>query len=261
MKQESTTVLEHQNFQGEYRILRLAAPQIGPLVKPGQFLHLLIPHYDRSVLRRPFSIYKADADGVAILYKPVGRGTETMRILKKGDTIDIIGPLGNGYPALGAGRMPVLVAGGYGNAALYLMAKQLPVKGVAFFGGRTAQDILCVDEFKALGWEVRSTTEDGSLGTRGLVTADFDPWMQAQGDVSPLELFVCGPNGMLKAMGERAIEHGFTAWLSLDKNMACGVGACLTCVIKRKNVGGGWEWARCCKDGPVFESREILWDE
>ncbi len=260
MKQEKTTVVEHHNFQGDYQILRLAAPTVGPLVKPGQFLHLQIPQMGDRILRRPFSIYKADAEGMSILYKPVGRGTESMRPLQVGDTVDIIGPLGNGYPELAEGKIPVLVAGGYGNAALYLKAKELPVKGVAFFGGRTAEDILCVDEFKALGWDVRPTTNDGSLGTEGLVTDAFDPWMQKQ-DVQSLELFVCGPNPMLKAMGDRAIEHNFTAWLSMDKNMACGVGACLTCVIKRNTDDGGWKWARCCKDGPVFESREIIWEE
>lgn len=258
MKQEKAIVLEHDNFQGEYRILRLAAPSIGPFVKPGQFLHLQIPHLGDRILRRPFSIYKASDEGVAILYKPVGRGTESMIPLQVGDTVDIIGPLGNGYPQMKEGSLPVLVAGGYGNAALYLKAKELPVKGVAFFGGRTAEDILCVGEFKELGWDVRPTTNDGSLGTEGLVTDAFDPWMKEQ-DISSLELFVCGPGPMLRAMGERAIEHDFTAWLSLDENMVCGVGACLTCVIKRKTEDG-WEWARCCKDGPVFESREILWE-
>ncbi len=265
MKQEKTTVVEHHNFQGDYRILRMAAPEIGPLVKPGQFLHLLIPHLGDRILRRPFSIYKADTGGVSILYKPVGRGTESMIPLRPGDAVDIIGPLGNGFPALGNNKLPVLVAGGYGNAALYLKAKESPVKGVAFFGGRTAEDILCIEEFQVLGWDVRPATDDGSLGTKGLVTAAFDPWMQelgagsgAQG-VEKLELFVCGPNPMLKAMGDRAIKHGFTAWLSMDKNMACGVGACLTCVIKRRTTNG-WEWARCCKDGPVFESREIIWE-
>ncbi len=259
MKQQKATVLEHDNFQGEYRILRLAAPDVGPYVKPGQFLHLQIPHLGDRILRRPFSIYKATDEGVAILYKPVGRGTESMIPLQVNDTVDIIGPLGNGYPEMSEGKLPVLVAGGYGNAALFLKAKELPVKGVAFFGGRTAEDILCVEEFKELGWDVRPTTNDGSLGAEGLVTDAFDPWMKEQ-DVKKLELYVCGPGPMLKAMGNRAIEHDFTAWLSLDENMVCGVGACLTCVIKRKTEDG-WEWARCCKDGPVFESREVLWDE
>jgi dihydroorotate dehydrogenase electron transfer subunit len=260
MKQEKATVIKHTNFQGEYRILQLSAPAVGPQVKPGQFLELMVPRLGDRILRRPFSIYQADAQGVSILYKTVGRGTNAMRSLEPGDGVDIIGPLGNGFPTLGSGKVPVLVAGGYGNAALYLKAKESPIKGIAFFGGRSAQDILCVEEFKALGWEVRPTTDDGSLGTKGLVTAAFDPWMAEQKNIQALELFVCGPNPMLKAMGDRAMEHGFRAWLSMDKNMACGVGACLTCVIKRKTESG-WEWARCCKDGPIFESREIIWEE
>lgn len=258
MKQELATVIEHHNFQGEYRILRLKAPVVGPLVQAGQFLHLEIPRLGERILRRPFSIYQADAGGVAVLYKAVGRGTEAMAAIQVGDEVNMIGPLGNGYPEPDPNKLPVLVAGGYGNAALYILAQRMEKKGIAFFGGRSAIDILLVKEFEALGWDVRPTTDDGSLGTQGLVTAAFDPWAAEQ-DVENLELFVCGPNPMLKAMGDRAIENNFTAWLSLDKNMACGVGACLTCVIKRKTADG-WEWARCCKDGPIFESREIIWE-
>ena len=260
MKQEKSIVIEHRNFQGDYRILRLAAPSIGPLVAPGQFLELQVPRLGDRILRRPFSIYKADAEGVEILYKTVGRGTEAMRLLQTGDTVDLLGPLGNGFPENASEKYPVLVAGGYGNAALYLKAKNSPIQGTAFFGGRSAEDILCVEEFEQLGWKVVVATNDGSLGTKGLVTAAFDPWLAQQEDPEKVELFVCGPNPMLKAMGERAIAEGCTAWLSMDRNMACGVGACLTCVIKRKTEEG-WAWARCCKDGPVFESREILWDE
>jgi len=285
MKQEKTPILEHRIFQGEYRLLKLSAPAIGPLVKPGQFVHLRIPNLNQAVLRRPFSVYQADAEGISILYKPVGLGTDAMRSLASGDEVDLIGPLGTGFPLVGKGNIPVLIAGGYGNAALYLQAAALPVKGVAFFGGRTAEDILCVDEFKALGWDVRVTTDDGSLGTQGLVTDAFDPWLEDQeargreqgaggieqplgfqglvklkgGGSASLELFACGPNAMLKAIGDRATAKGITAWLSMDRNMACGVGACLTCVIKRKTKTG-WEWARCCKDGPVFNAEEILWE-
>jgi len=277
MNQEKTTVVQHELFQGDYRLLRVAAPVIGPQIQPGQFVHLRVPRLENAVLRRPFSVFKADADGLSILYATVGMGTEVLTSVKPGEEIDLIGPLGTGFPTLGTllhrdaqnfpslGKdaiLPVLVAGGYGNAALYLQAKNLPVKGIAFFGGRTAQDILCVDEFEALGWDVRVTTDDGSLGTKGLVTAALDPWLEKQmgGSSASLELFSCGPNPMLKAVGDRALDKGFTAWLSMDRNMACGVGACLTCVIKRKTETG-WEWARCCKDGPVFEASEILWED
>ena len=302
MNQEKTTVVQHESYQGDYRLLRLAAPVIGPQVQPGQFVHLRIPRFEQAVLRRPFSVFKADEEGLSVLYATVGAGTASLNSVQPGEQIDIIGPLGNGFPSLGTrlhrgaqnvssfGKdaiLPVLVAGGYGNAALYLQAKKLPVKGIAFFGGRTAKDILCVDEFKALGWDVRVATDDGSLGTKGLVTAAFDPWLEEQGvgnrdresevggqpesddfqglekmggGSAAVEVFACGPNPMLRAIGDRALEKGFTAWLSMDRNMACGVGACLTCVIKRKTETG-WEWARCCKDGPVFNAEEILWED
>jgi dihydroorotate dehydrogenase electron transfer subunit len=262
MNQENSTIIEHCAFQGTYRLLKLAAPLIGPQVQPGQFVHLRIPRLEHAVLRRPFSVYKADADGISILYKPVGRGTEAMRDVPPGEPVNLIGPLGTGFPTLGKNRtLPVLVAGGYGNAALYLQAAGLPVKGVAFFGGRTAEDILCVEEFEKLGWDVRITTNDGSLGQQGLITDALDPWLAENNSrFRSMELFACGPNAMLKVVGDRALEEGITAWLSMDRNMACGVGACLTCVIKRKTETG-WEWARCCKDGPVFEASEILWEE
>ncbi len=270
MTQEKTTVLEHRIFQGEYRLLKLSAPDIGPLVQPGQFVHLRVPRLKDAVLRRPFSVFKADAKGLSILYKAIGKGTEAMRSVEPGEEVCLLGPLGVGFPPLRSSSFagqansgevtPVLVAGGYGNAALYLQAAKLPVKGIAFFGGRTAEDILCVDEFEALGWDVRVTTDDGSLGIKGLVTDALDPWLADQENPQTLELFACGPNAMLKAVGDRATEKGLTAWLSMDRNMACGVGACLTCVIKRKTENG-WEWARCCKDGPVFNAEEILWEE
>lgn len=291
MIQEKTTVVQHEIFQGPYRLLRVAAPQIGPRVQPGQFIHLKVPRLENAVLRRPFSVFKADDAGLSILYATVGMGTEALHSVQPGERVDLLGPLGAGFPPLRSASVagqsprdeviPVLVAGGYGNAALYLQAKTLPVKGVAFFGGRTAEDILCIDEFEALGWDVRVATEDGSLGTKGRVTAALDPWLEEpeaesggprledrgqRSEISQtkrfqtLEFFACGPNAMLKAVGDRAVDRGLTAWLSMDRNMACGVGACLTCVIKRKTETG-WEWARCCKDGPVFNASEILWDE
>jgi len=258
MKQENSFVIEHRLFQGDYRLLKLAAPAIGPLVQPGQFVHLRIPRLEGAVLRRPFSVFKADEDGISILYKTVGKGTAALTTVAKGEPVNLIGPLGTGFPSVGEGKTPVLVAGGYGNAALYLQAARLPVKGIAFFGGRSAGDILCVEEFEALGWDVRVATDDGSPGQKGFVTAALDVWMAEQKDLQSIEIFACGPNAMLKAVGDRALAKGIPAWLSMDRNMACGVGACLTCVIKRKTAEG-WEWARCCKDGPVFNANEILW--
>jgi dihydroorotate dehydrogenase electron transfer subunit len=262
MYQEQAEVVEHQEIQGGYNLLILRAPSIAPAVMPGQFVHVLIPHLGEAILRRPFSVFRADGDQLALLYKAVGRGTRTLAYLRHGETLSLVGPLGRGYPGLGEGRYPVLVAGGYGMAALYLCARNLPVKGRAFFGGRTAADILCVKEFEALGWTVEVTTDDGSLGRRGKVTDALDAWSAAEGAEMPPEFFVCGPSGMLKAVAARALANRWPAWVSVDNNMGCGVGACLTCVLKVRNEEEGtWEWARACREGPVFDAREIEWED
>ena len=120
MIQEEAIILKHENFQGDYRILHMNAPKIGPLVTPGQFIHLKVPKLNDRILRRPFSVYKADNNTVTLLYKPVGRGTETMITLNKNDAVDIIGPLGNGYPEAQPNTLPVLVAGGYGLSLIHI---------------------------------------------------------------------------------------------------------------------------------------------
>lgn len=261
MRLEEARVLEHREIQGGYRLLVLSAPGIAPEVQPGQFVHLRVPHLDSAVLRRPFSVYDVNADRLSVIYKDVGRGTAVMTQMKPGESASLIGPLGRGFPAVGEGRFPVLVAGGYGMAALYLVARKLPARGMAFFGARSAKDILCRDEFETLGWDVKVATEDGSLGVRGLVTDALDPWLEKDRGSRVPEFFACGPNAMLRAVGDRAIAGGWTAWLSMDRNMGCGVGACLTCVQKIKTPDGGWTWERVCREGPVFECRQIVWED
>ncbi len=261
MQLETATILEHRDYGAGYRLLRLAAPQIAPQVQPGQFVHLRVPRLEGCVLRRPFSVYKA-ADGVLeVLYKAIGRGTAVLGAALAGEKISALGPLGHGFPLdLPAGRVPVLVAGGYGMAALYLLAKRLPLTGVVFVGGRSAPDILCVEEFEKLGWKVRIATEDGSRGVCGLVTGPLEAWLaEGRGQGMP-EFFACGPNGLLEVVGQRALAGDWRAWLSVDRHMCCGVGACLTCVVKLKDSDGAWVWARSCKEGPVFECRQIHWD-
>ncbi len=260
---ETAQTVSHEVYRGDYRRLVMSAPRIAPLVRPGQFIHIRLPAPADAILRRPFSVFRADEGRVEIIYKAVGRGTSAMRRLEPGDDLSILGPLGNGFPAAAAGATPVLVAGGYGMAALYLQARALPRKGVAFFGGRTAEDILCVDDFEALGWRVIVATEDGSRGVRGRVTVPLDAWLREEGASAVPVFFVCGPNAMLRAIGDRATAAGHRAWLSMDRHMACGVGACLTCVQKIAAPGTpeGWIWTRVCREGPVFESRDIVWEK
>ncbi len=258
---EDAEVLRQEPWQGGYHLLVLRAPFIAPRVQPGQFVHTRLTAPADAILRRPFSVFKADGDTLQILYKPVGRGTSAMCALRPGDSLSLIGPLGRGFPLPRPDAVPVIVAGGYGMAALYLLAKTCPRPGLAFFGGATVEDILCVSDFEVLGWEVRVATEDGSRGVHGLVTAPLDAFLANPSRPSTIELFACGPNGMLRAIAERAHHYSLPAWVSMDRNMGCGLGACLTCVQKVRGPNGHAVWARVCKEGPVFDAQTILWED
>lgn len=259
MIQEKGKVLEVSRICNDYRLIRISCPRIVAEARPGQFVHILVPRLDGSVLRRPFSIYSAESGILSIIFKVVGRGTHAMGYLSARDELSVIGPLGNGFPAPEKGKLPVLVAGGYGVAPLVFFAKHAGVSGIVFAGGRTADDLLCGNDFEGLGWDVVFTTDDGSTGIKGLVVDAVRQRLSGKrSDVVP-EFFACGPDGMLKALSALAIDHGWTAWLSLDKHMGCGVGACLACVHKINAPDGSTSWKRVCKDGPVFEAREIVW--
>ncbi len=143
-------------------------------------------------------------------------------------------------------------------AALYLLAQRSPQKGIVFVGGRRQIDILCEPEFRALGWDVRVATEDGSRGSRGFVTEPLVSELDRASNGR--KLFACGPTPMLKAVARLASQYGVPAELSMDEHMCCGVGVCLTCVIPVKTAQG-WEYQRTCTEGPVFEHRQIAWEE
>ncbi len=261
MRIEIGTVVGHDPMGPDYRVLTLKLPGVAPVAKPGQFVHLRIAQLHDAVLRRPFSIYRVDGNHLSILYKTVGRGTAAMQNLRLNDPVSVVGPLGNGFPTDVANAFtPVLVAGGYGVAPLYFLARQMTCRGILFVGGAKAVDILLADDFRALGWEVQVATDDGSLGVKGLVTVALDAWLQLNAKQSPPEFFACGPNGMLKAVGDRAIRGNWKAWLSLDRHMGCGVGACLACVQKVR-LNGQETLARVCKDGPIFEARDVIWED
>jgi len=259
MNVEDAHVLKQVSVAEEYRVLTLDVPAIASKVRPGQFVHVLIPNLETSVLRRPFSVYRADDRVLSLLYKTVGTGTSVLSAVRDGARVSVIGPLGNGFPEPVGESLPILVAGGYGVAPLSLLASRCSRAGVIFIGGASAKDILCAEDFRALDWDVRISTEDGGMGTRGRVTAILDTWLESRKDSETPEFFACGPDGLLKAIGDRAIAGHANAWLSLDKHMGCGVGACLACVQKIRDAKGTVAWKRVCKDGPVFESREIVW--
>lgn len=255
----NSRVLRQNPLTAGYWALELDAGPIVAQARPGQFVHVRVPRLEQAALRRPFSIFGADGDVLKLLYKTVGRGTSEMSLLRPGDPLQVIGPLGNGFPLEPQG-IPILVAGGYGVAPLSFLADRLGRTGVLLVGGRSADDVLAVEAFEQRGWQVRVATQDGSRGEKGLVTVLLDQELARQKAAGGrVEVYACGPDGMLRAVGERAIALGCRGWLSLDKRMVCGIGACLACVqnLRRKD---GTDWiGRVCHDGPIFEAREIVW--
>ena len=260
MHVEDTTILVNEPFQDDYRRLVLESPRIAEGVQPGQFVHLRIPRLENCVLRRPFSVFEAASGRIGILYKAVGRGTRALTSVPAGEKASLLGPLGRGFPVATEGTTPVFVAGGYGVAPLSFLASRMSARGHLFVGGRTSADILTVSRFEELGWEVSVATEDGSMGARGLVTVALDAWLGGPGTGVTPEFFACGPDGLLHAVGDRAIAHDCRGWLSLDKHMGCGAGACLACVQKVNTPDGSVKQVRVCKEGPVFEARELVWE-
>lgn len=259
--QETATILSNHLVRGLYYRMDLKAPQIAASVRPGQFVHLRVPGIVHRVLRRPFSVCDVDlsAGSVTLVYKVVGEGTAHMSGLDPGLLASLLGPLGVGYTLPACGSTPVIVAGGYGCAATYLLAKRSRVPCTCLLGGRTQDDLLLADEFGGLGAAVKLATDDGSCGHHGFVT---DLLEEALGTLDPgAAVYACGPNAMLRRTCEIVAAKGLDAEISLDHAMCCGVGACFACVVKVKGDSEeGWRYMRTCTDGPVFKASRAVWD-
>ena len=257
MTDEKCKVIEHRELGSGYRFISFEAPKIAEDATPGQFVHVRVPGLEASALRRPFSIFNAEEGRLELLYKTVGRGTAALNGVKPGDVVSVMGPLGHGFP-LKCNGSALLVGGGFGVAPLYFLARRLLAVGVKpslFVGGRTKDDLLALDRFDALGVEVRAATNDGSFGAKGLVTDPLDDELiRIKSANEKFELFACGPDPMLKAVALRATGTGSKGWISMDRHMVCGVGACYACI--QKTVRGN---SRCCIEGPVFAAEDLVW--
>lgn len=252
--------LRNEQLKGDYREVVFHAPEICRKTQPGQFVHARIASLRDRILRRPFSICDVDSNGaLTVVYKVVGRGTAALAETKAGDHGDLMGPLGNGFSTPLKDEFPVIVAGGYGAAATYLVAKRSPLPGVLLLGARSEEDLLLESRFADLGFKVRIATEDGSVGTKGLVTDLLDDGLASAGTTP--RVFACGPRGMLMALGKALLDRGLSGELSLDHLMCCGVGACFACVVKVKaDNADGWRYARTCKEGPVFRAEDVYYE-
>jgi dihydroorotate dehydrogenase electron transfer subunit len=228
----------------------LNAADIAETAKPGQFVSLFCNDGSR-LLPRPISICEIDRDQgrVRLVYRIAGKGTMEFSLIKAGETVEAMGPLGNGFTL--EGKKALLIGGGIGIPPMLELAKQLNCEKQMVLGYR---DITFLEkEFKAYG-TVAISTENGSSGTKGNVIDAI----KAHGLEADI-IYACGPTPMLRGIKAYALEHGIKAQLSMEERMACGVGACLGCVCKTKEIDhhSNVKNKRICKDGPVFYAEEV----
>ncbi len=268
-----SVVVSNLEISPGYRRIRLTAPRGIMEAKPGQFVMVKVRDGVDPLLRRPFCIYDVGTFSLEypdtprryyleILYKVVGKGTSILSYLHERDSVDILAPLGNGFTTGEPGEEKLLVGGGFGLAPLYFLARRLvdasPVK--VFIGGRRKEDVLCVTEFEQLGIDTYVATDDGTLGARGLVTEVLEEHLSLEG--KRRAVFACGPEPMLLAVARMCAKYGIRCQVSLEATMACGLGACLGCVVKGASHDEKAPDYRCvCKEGPVFDTTELLWDD
>lgn len=255
---EDTFLIKKRDLQNNYYSFTFSPFTASKRCKPGHFVQLQIPHTD-IFFRRPFSIAGIDSDGnIELIFKIFGKGTKLLATLEKGDKVSLLGPLGVPFTSPKKNEQAVIIAGGVGFPPLMYLAVEMIAKGYDpksihfFYGGRTSDDILEKSRIKKLGLNFYPVTEDGSYGTKALVTKPVEEFIQSS--KSKMKIFSCGPEGMLKAANDLGLKYNIPGELSLEAPMPCGVGICLGCV-KLKTDG---THARVCIDGPIFEIGEIV---
>ena len=255
-------IIRNTLIQAGYYRVDFHAPEICQTARPGHFVHVRIPNLTHRILRRPFSICNCTPSGnLSVLYKTVGEGTAALSELKPGTVCELMGPLGNPFSFPKEDEYPVLVNGGYGAAATFMLTREAPNGGLMLLGARSATDLLLVKEYQEAGFEVRVSTDDGSAGHRGLVT-DLVHQVIAKKTDRKLHFYACGPEPMLMALTRILVEKNLPGEISLDHVMCCGVGACFACVVKVKDDNAdGWRYARSCKEGPVFKAEHLYLEQ
>lgn len=265
MKMEDCTVEENKQIAKDTYKMKIKGNFVKECRTPGQFINIRIGDGREHILRRPISISEIDRGEnlLTIVYRIVGEGTKFLANIKKGNEIDIMGPLGRGYDVLSLkkGETALLVGGGIGIPPLYELSKQFNQRGVKIIhllGFNTKEEIFYEEEFSKLG-ETYISTVDGSYGIKGYIT-DIIKKLKEEKSLNFDKYYSCGPIPMLKALIGALGEDGY---VSLENRMACGIGACYACVCRKKHKAGASinnkkkDYTRVCYDGPVYLASEV----
>ena len=251
-------VIENRSLSQDVFVLTLGSEEPLPEIIPGQFVNVLVEPANGAFLRRPFSVHDVDFTHrfIKLYIQKKGKGTQQLAKLTTADSVDVLFPLGNGFTikneeplTLNPSPLTLLVGGGAGIAPLLYLSKilnQNNIQPTILIGGRSKQNILCVEDYVKYG-KVLVMTDDGSMGEKGLVTQNPIFYQQK---IS--QIYCCGPDPMMEAVAKIATEQNIPCQISLENMMACGIGACLCCVTKTK------DGHKCvCTEGPVFDIKDL----
>jgi len=280
MIQTKARILSRKKVAKDIFKISLFAPEICRTARPGQFINIRLTEMKDPLLRRPFSVHRIDGDVLEILLRVVGRGTDLLTQLPRQTTLDILGPLGHGF-TISDRAAAVLIAGGMGIAPLYLLAEELVKKGKKVFsliGAEKKSLVLYETECRKLGTEVYVSTDNGSHGHKGFVTALLVSLLDEGKIPQDAQYYACGPDPMLHALAPITKSRGLSCQISLEEKMACGIGTCLSCVckvepeiaiakrgVKESHIQTSpdfpYGYGLVCSDGPVFEIEEVVWED
>jgi dihydroorotate dehydrogenase electron transfer subunit len=251
-------IVSNRQITEDVWLLALRSAEIAQAAEPGQFVMIRVRSGLDPLLRRPFSICGVRGDLFLVLYRVVGKGTGLMAGLREGEKVQVLGPLGKGFAVPEKNFSPLLIGGGIGTAPLIFLAQLQGKKDLTFMTGfRSAKDVLSPQAITGKNTVVLVATDDGSQGHHGPVTDLLEKVLQEkQGEKA---VYACGPKPMLRKVVEMSVGRGIPCQVSLEANMACGLGACQGCAAKA-SAASGRSYVYVCKEGPVFEAKDIDWE-
>ncbi len=248
----NSPVVETKQVHENIFIQNIHSPEIARLIKPGQFLNIRVSENSFPLLRRPFSICDVEGDNIFLMFNILGEGTRILSHKQKGDLIDILGPLGNGFNLDGIYKTAIVVAGGLGAAPFPYLTRKIKSKKsiMSFVGGRTKQDVI------SYGFEnLILSSDDGSIGYKGNVVQSLENNLDKI-DIASSKVFACGPNAMLRVLKDFCLKHNLDCEVSTECAMACGFGICQGCPIESSSDPD--KYLLVCKDGPVFNVKDVV---
>lgn len=278
-RQVSAVVVEQEKLATNTYRLRLKCPELAQQIRPGQFFMVKEPGTNDPLLGRPFALFDTyEEDGLSVGidfgYVSIGKLTNLMTHWSAGDPVQVWGPLGNGFPEPGDGHL-MMVAGGIGQTPFLAVARESlglksygnppreltgrPSKLTLAYGVRSKDYLAGIEQFTMEGLDLQIATDDGSFGHHGFVTELLQNAIHS--DTPPDKVYCCGPEPMMEAVQKICLQEKVACWLSLESPMACGFGACFSCVVPVRQADGSWDYKRSCVEGPVFPAETLIFED